>query len=194
MSESIARTPPGPKGRPFFGHTLDAWKGPLGLMFDSVREYGDVVRFAFGPFEYVMLNSPEAIHHVLVENAKNYTKSRNYDGLRLVLGNGLVTSEGEVWKRQRKLAQPAFHRERLAAFAKTMADETETTAAQWAARPGESFDVSEEMMRLTFRIVGQTLFSVNLESDAERLGPAIVEAMHFADTFAQSVVLSLIHI
>jgi cytochrome P450 len=187
MAETQAKTPPGPKGRPIFGHTLEAWKDPLRFMFDSVRDYGDIVRFAFGPYEYVMINHPDAVHHVLVENAKNYTKSRNYDGLKLVLGHGLVTSEGETWKRQRRLAQPAFHRDRLASFARTMAAEAEVTANEWDAKVGEPLDVSAEMMRLTFRIVGRTLFSVDLESDAQRLGPAIVEAMHFADAYASSV-------
>src|SRR6185436_10809093 len=111
---------PGPRGVPWFGSAFDAWRDPLGLFTASMNTYGHVVRFRFGPFEYVLVNEPEGVKHVLVDNAKNYTKSRNYKGLKLVLGEGLVTSEGDHWRRQRKLTQPGFHRERLAGFCEVM--------------------------------------------------------------------------
>ena len=76
------------------------------------------------------MNGAETVHHVLVDNNKNYTKSPNYKGLKLVLGEGLVTSEGEFWRRQRRLSQPAFHRDRVASFVTAMVDETERDARQ----------------------------------------------------------------
>jgi cytochrome P450 len=188
MTTQSTRTPPGPRGVPLFGNVIGAWRDPIGLIMSSWREYGDVVKFKFGPFDYLFLNDPDAIHHVLVDNAKNYTKSRNYQGLKLVLGEGLVTSERETWKRQRKLVQPAFHRERLAGFAGAMVMDTTSMLERWATRGPEAFDVHEEMMRLTFRIVGRTLFSTDVEADADRIGPAVSAAMHYANDYAESIV------
>ena len=182
------RRAPGPRGVPLFGNTLGAWKDVLKLMFQSWQAHGDIVRFKFGPYDYLFINDPDAIRHVLVDNNKNYTKSRNYHGLKLVLGEGLVTSEGDHWRRQRKLAQPAFHRDRLASFAQTMVADTSALLDRWAAKDGEVMDVHAEMMRLTFRIVGRTLFSTDVEGESERIGPAITVAMHHANDYAESLV------
>ncbi len=96
-----------------------------------------------------------------------------------MVGEGLLTSEGEHWRRQRKLTQPAFHRDRLAGFGKTMVDDTMHTVESWSKRVGQTIDVHDEMRRLTFRIVGHTLFSVNLDDDdADRIGAAVTEAIH----------------
>ena len=188
MATESPTMPPRPRGVPFFGNVLDAWKDPIALMMKAWREHGDVVAFKFGPFDYLFLNDIDAIHHVLVDNAKNYTKSRNYQGLKLVLGEGLITSEGETWRKQRKLIQPAFHRERLAGFARSMVSDTEAMLARWETRGAEAFDVHGEMMRLTFRIVGRTLFSADVEADADRIGPAVTAAMHHADDYAEALV------
>src|SRR5262245_26868485 len=106
-------TAPQPRGLPLFGNVIDAWRDPIQLCSHAARDFGDFVRFRFGPYDYALINDPADVHHVLVERAKNYVKSRSYDGLKLVLGNGLVTSEGDHWRKQRKLAQPAFHHQRL---------------------------------------------------------------------------------
>src|SRR5688500_12490485 len=103
----MAKIAHGPKGLILLSSTLDAWKDPLDIFMRSCRDHGYVVRLHFGPYRYLFVNHPDGIHHVLVENAKGYTKSRNYLGLKLVLGDGLLTSEGDFWRRQRKLAQPA---------------------------------------------------------------------------------------
>lgn len=179
---------PGPRGVPLFGSTLEAWKDPLALMLRAMREHGDIVGLRFGPFDYLMLNDSDAIHHVLVENYKNYTKGRNYEGLKLVLGQGLVTSEGEHWRKQRKLAQPAFHRDRLAGFAEIMARATAGFVEQWASKDGQVVDVHEEMVRLTFLIVGLTLFSVDLGGEADRVGPLVADAVRYANDYAMALI------
>jgi cytochrome P450 len=179
---------PTPRGAPFVGNLFEAWKDPTGLFLRSTREHGDIVLFRFGPFRYFLANHPGAAKHVLVDNHKNYVKSRSYRGLKLLLGQGLLTSEGDFWRRQRKLAQPAFHRERLAGFARTMVDATDAMLGRWSrVAAGEAFDVHAEMMRLTFRIVGQTLFSTDVESDADAVGPALNVAIHFANDYAESL-------
>lgn len=182
------RIAPGPRGLPLLGSVLPAWRDPLGLMLESHRQYGDVVRFKFGPWDYYMLADPDVIHHVLIDNAKAYKKSRNYMGLKIVLGEGLLTSEGEVWRRQRKLAQPAFHRARLSHFANQMAEATRAMLDRWRHDRLETFCVHEEMMRLTFRIVGLTLFSADVDGDAREVGRALDTALRWANDYAESIV------
>ena len=113
---SSLRSFPGPRGRFLTGSLVDAWENPLALFTKSSREHGDFVRFRFAWIDYYLLNDAQAAHRVLVENARGYHKSPNYGGLKVMLGEGLLTSEGDHWRRQRKLAQPAFHRDRLATF------------------------------------------------------------------------------
>jgi len=179
--------PPGPRGVPILGNVLDVWRDPLGFMVRGPRDHGDIVQFRFGHYRYVLLNEPESIKHVLIDNAKSYTKSRNYDALRLVLGNGLVTSEGDFWRRQRKLAQPGFHRQRLASFAQTMAACTEDMALGFSPAHG-AIDLHAAMMALTLRIVGKTLFSTDLSGDAAAIGEAISVGLKHANDFAESVI------
>jgi cytochrome P450 len=180
--------PPGPRGTLFLGSLLEAWRDPIGTMTRAVAEHGDVVCMRFGPLRYVLLNDPDAVHHVLVENAKNYVKSRNYQGLKLVLGQGLLTSEGEHWRRQRRLAQPAFHRDRIAGFAAAMAGDTRDMLDRWAARAPATLDVHEEMMRLTFRIVGRTLFGIDVDGEAHAVGAALGFVIRFANDYVESII------
>jgi cytochrome P450 len=187
---SQGKRAPGPRGLPVLGNLLDVWRDTLELFVDAHRAHGDFVQFRFLNLDYLLVADADAAHHVLVSAAKNYRKSRSYDGLRLVFGNGLLTSEGELWRRQRKLAQPAFHKERLAGFARAMVDATDAMLARWAARsePEAPLDAHAEMMRVTFQIVGQTLFSVDVDGDAEAVGRALSIALEHADAAAQAVV------
>ncbi len=179
---------PGPRGVPYFGSYFDVVADRLGLFTDGRDRFGDLVRYRFGPFRFVVLNDPDAIHHVFVRHHARYVKSRSYDGLRLVMGNGLVTSEGDFWKRQRKLSQPAFHRKRLVQLADTMSGLTEELATQWSEEPEQRVDLHDAMMRLTLRIVGHTLFSTELSAEAGRLGPAITTALHRANQEAEAAI------
>lgn len=182
---------PGPRGIPFFGSAFPAWRDPLGFMMSAREQYGDVVRCRFGPFDYYLVTDPDVVRHVLLDNAKAYTKSRNYVGLKVVLGEGLLTSEGGQWRRQRKLAQPAFHRAHLAGFAAQMAGATRAMLDRWRGEDlgaSRAFCVHEEMMRLTFRIVGMTLFSADVDGDAREVGRALDTALRWANDFAESIV------
>ena len=133
-----------------------------------------------GPFRLVLVNRAEDVRHVLVQNRENYRKSPSYQILKSVLGNGLVTSEGEFWRRQRKLAQPAFHHQSLAGFAETMARLTGELAESWSSAP-EVRDIHDEMMRVTLRIVGHTLMSTELGEDASDISDALREVLRFAN-------------
>ncbi len=173
-------------GLPLLGNVVELWRDPLG-MFDRALPYSqDVIEYRFGPFRYLLANTPQAAEHVLIKSAKRYIKSANYNALRLVLGNGLVTSEGSYWRRQRKLAQPAFHHRSLVGFLNTMARCTQEAIAGW--QPGQSIDLHQEMTALTFRIVGLTLFSTDLAQDAKSMGWAMDHLLRFANDRIESVV------
>jgi cytochrome P450 len=185
LATSPKRRAPSPKGRPIAGHVFEGWRDPIRLMTEAAR-VGDVAELRFGPFlRYYVLSGPVGIHHVLKANARNYVKSRNYAGVKFLLGQGLLTSEGEFWKRQRRLAQPAFHHARLAGFAETMARLSADAVSGW--RGGE-LDVHAEMMRLTFRIVGATLFSTDLAARADEVGEALGVTIRWAQAYAEQVV------
>jgi cytochrome P450 len=121
----------------------------------------------------MQLSDPEHVQHVLVGNAANYTKqTRGYRTLRLVLGDGLVTSEGEHWRRQRRIAQPAFHKERINGFAAVMSAAALDTARGWRGTT-VPVDVAAEMYRLTLRVAGETLFSQDVSGDSDVIGEAL---------------------
>lgn len=188
---AVLPLPPGPKGRLFFGNALSFLADPLGSITRLREGFGDVAMTKFGPHRFVFLFEPDDVHHLLVENHRNYIKSRSYEGLRLVMGNGLVTSEGDFWRRQRRLSQPAFHRKRLAGLADTMTACVDRAAADWRARARNgslSTDFHREMMRLTLGIVGHTLFGIELSDDDNELGRAIGVVLHHANATAESLV------
>ena len=183
-------TPPGPPGLPFLGSVLDAWRDPIALLLDSALRFGPMVGLKIGPFRYILVGDPEGIRRVLVDNPQNYTKSRNYDGIKLVLGRGLLTSEGDLWRRQRKLIQPAFHRDRLATFATVMAEETGAMLDRWAPLAAErrAVDVHAEMMGLTLRIVASTFFGADVARHTAAVAGALDTVVHFADEYVKQIV------
>lgn len=195
LRDRSPRAVPGPKGSFLVGSGLTVLRDPLRSFLEATRAYGDVVKFKLGPFDYVLLNSAEGVKHLLIDQAKNYVKSRSYDGLRLVLGEGLVTSEGDYWRKQRKLSQPAFHKERLAAFAAMMVSDTRSMLDRWTREGATEVDMHEEMMRLTYRIVARTLCGVDVDPEAgaartsaHAMGEAIATALRFANDYAESLV------
>ena len=140
--------------------------GAIQRPFSRARlsRFGDVVYLKIGSRRGFLITNPADVRHVLQDNARNYHKSPLYSKLRMTLGNGLLTSEDEFWLRQRRIAQPAFHRQRVAALASVMAEAAQDTAARWqsiAAR-GEPSDVGEEMMRLTRTVVLRALLGADL--------------------------------
>ncbi len=180
--------PPGPPGVPILGNLLQGWRDPLGLFVRTQRDCGDFARLRFGPYDYYLLHDPVDVHHVLVDNHRAYTKSRNYAGLKLVLGQGLLTSEGDFWRSQRKLAQPAFHRQRMSGFVDTMAKDTASMLERWADLSEPAVDAHAEMMRLTLRIVGRTLFSTDVDGEAPAVGAALTHALAWTNNYVESIV------
>jgi cytochrome P450 len=166
--------PPTSFGKPFVGHLIDFRRDPLKFL-DGLAKRGDVVRFKMGPQEIYLLNHPDYIRDVLVTNSRNFVKSRGLEMAKKFLGQSLLTSEGEFHRRQRRLAQPAFHRQRINAYASVMVEYARQTRERW--REGETLDIAEEMMRLTLAIVGKTLFDAEVESEASEIGAALTQVM-----------------
>ena len=171
--------PPGPLFWNPIAAGRDMMRDPLGRLMADWRDYGDVVRIRIGPLSYYGLVHPDHLQRVLQENHRNYVKGPIIGRTKILIGEGLFTSEGDFWLRQRRLAQPAFHRQRIAGFAATMTGTAAAMLDDWsgAASTGAAFDLAAEMNRLTLRIVGRALFSLDLQGDAATVGAALVDAL-----------------
>ena len=160
--------PPGPKPHFLIGNIPLASRNPLAVFRRWAEDYGDIFYYRAGWIHVYFLNHPDLIEFVLVRNYQNFLKDRVIQNSRWFFGNGLLTSEGEQWKRQRRLSQPSFHRERIASYAGVMTNYAEQMLSHW--RAGAVVDIHQEMMRLTLRIVVRALFSVEAEETEEISG------------------------
>lgn len=163
-TSSSRLVPPGPRGLPIVGMLPAVRRNPTAVFMRAALRYGDVVYLRIGSRRGFLITNPADVRHVLQDNARNYHKSPLYAKLRMSLGNGLLTSEDEFWLRQRRIAQPAFHRQRVAALAGIMVEAARGTAAEWQslASRGKPTDVGEEMMRLTRTVVLRALLGADL--------------------------------
>ena len=163
--------PPGPKGSPFFGSLPDFARDILGYMTHCAKEYGDIVYLRLAGWEVFQLNHPDLIDVVLRGKRDNFVKHRFFwRHVTAIFGNGLLTSEGDFWLRQRRLAAPAFHPDRIAAYGDVMVRYAERLADGW--QDGEVRDVHREMMKVTMEIVSKTLFDADVERDVDEVGDA----------------------
>ncbi len=175
-AERRAALPPGPKGNPFFGRLVNASRrDPLNFMLALARDYGDLSTFRVGRERVFFVNSPEGVRDVLANHYDNFLKGRGRSRGRQLVGQGLLLSEGDLHRRQRRLAQPAFHRQRIAGYAEEMGAAAARCAEGW--RDGQTLDIWPEMLRLTLGIVGRTLFSADPESETDEVGSALKDVM-----------------
>ena len=175
-SPSRRTFPPGPFGLKASATMRGAQARPLETFVTLRETYGDVVRTGLGgPLTYYLVFNPAGAEHVLAHHHKNYRKGAVNAQFRVLDGEGLVTSEGDFWVRQRRLAQPAFHRQRLEGLGAIMASAAVGLAARWelAAHESRVFDVEPELMRVTLEVAGRTLFGVDLSEEARHLSPAV---------------------
>jgi cytochrome P450 len=182
-----AARPPGPKNaRPWLGVLPLFRKDPANYLLKIAREYGDLAYMRLGPQHAFVVSHPDAIRDILVTHQGNFTKSRMLERAKVLLGDGLLTSEAEFHTRQRRLVQPAFHRDRLLRYAADMVACAERTRETWAAGAErgmhQEMDVHKEMTRLTLAIVGRTLFSADVSSDADEIGRAMTQIFELFDT------------
>ena len=174
--------PIAPGHLPLLGNLYSMRTAPLATLTRALRENGDISRVEFpGGLRGHFLFHPDHVKAILVDHAKHVSKDTpGFAALRLLLGNGLVTSDGPVWLRQRRIAQPAFHRAKIFALGGRMVELTRRTADEWsvAAKAGATVDVAESMMRLTLRVVADTMLGKDVERDAAGVGKAITFLLH----------------
>ena len=173
MASSAANAvlPPGPKSIWPFAILRRFRKDPPTFLLKVREEFGEIAHIYLASQDVFLLNNPEHVKEVLVTNQGNFTKSRVLQRAKRMLGEGLLTSEGAFHLRQRRMMQPAFHRDRLKGYAASMSDWGVRTRDRW--QPGATVDMAEEMMRLTLAVVAQTLFSANVEDDASEIGESL---------------------
>lgn len=186
---AAAKKPPGPEGLPILGDIL-RFGGEQNILFhftDAWREFGDLCRLRLGPYTLFLVADPENVHRVLVTNQSNYIKGQGYAGFRLLVGNGLVTSDGDLWQRQRRLMQPSFRPRAIEGFVAMMGETTARRLQTWrASGPSLRLNMDDEMAALTMSIISKTIFGVDL---AARPGP-ISQAFQSAFAFVTARTLS----
>ena len=169
--------PPGPRGHVLVGSLPEFRRDLLGFLSDCAREHGDVVAFRVPRRRLVLINHPDLIEEVLTAHARRTTKTAILNMLRPVLGDGLLLSEGDTWLRQRRLIQPAFHRQRIAAYGDVMAGYAERAMREW--KDGQRRDVHADMMAVTQAIVAKALFDADVSDEARAVGDASQIVMQY---------------
>ncbi|HEX3184836.1 MAG TPA: cytochrome P450 [Pyrinomonadaceae bacterium] len=169
MSKNV---PPGPKGHLIMGVMREFNRDTLAFI-ERCRDYGDVVHTRFLYVHAYFLYNPRDIEAILTTNARSYRKAQSLRSpfFHRLVGNGLVTSEGDFWRRQRRLAQPAFHRQRISSYGDIMVQYAQRTIDTW--QDGEARDLSRDMTRLTLEIVVKTLFNADVSRDADHVGQVL---------------------
>jgi cytochrome P450 len=167
--------PPGPRRGIPGARIIALGRDRLGYLLRVHREYGDLASVRFGNVCLILVSHPDHIRDILVTNNRNFIKGRGLQRARLLLGNGLLTSEGDFHLRQRRLAQPAFHRQRITAYADTMVQYALRATSRWV--HGGEVDMMREMMQLTLAIAAKTLFDYDIESESREIGQALTSAL-----------------
>src|SRR3954449_3369538 len=176
-------TPPGPRSRIPFRYLRTLQREPIPFFQKLADEYGDASQFHVGPQQIFFFNHPDLIRDLLVTQHRSFHKSRVLQRSKIIFGEGLLTSEEELHKRQRRLVQPAFHRERIARYAEIMIER----ASKLAWRDGEVLDVHHEMMRLTLSVVAKTLFDADVDQEADEIGAALTSLVDLFPTLMNPI-------
>jgi cytochrome P450 len=161
------RTPPGPPAWPLVGNLPEFGRDALDFLLRLAREHGAVARFRLGPRTAYLISDPDAAKHVLQDHYKNYRKGSPYARARFAFGDGLITSDGEHWLRQRKLMQPVFHKQHFPEFARVMTRTIAEAIAGW--QPGRPINLAHELRNLALAIATRSLFTTDVERDAGRV-------------------------
>ena len=175
ISATAAKPVPGPSSWVPGASFLKFRRDPLKFFADTQREYGDIARFTFGPQQVYLVSHPDWIEDVLVTSARKFHKGVALQRAKRLLGEGLLTAEGQAHLKQRRTIQPLFHRQQVQRFADAMVKH----AIRWrdSIAPNSTIDVTNEMAGLTLAIVGETLFSSNVQSDADEVRDALSGAV-----------------
>ena len=179
---TAGQIPRGPRATFLGGHLGEYGRDPLRFLV-SARAFGDVVPIRFGPIRGYLVYGPAAVEDVLVNRHKDLRKSVGTRMLIPIVGHGLLTAEGDAWLRERRLASPAFHRDRIAGYGSTMVTYTGEHMAGW--RDGQQLDLHAELMALTLRIVARLLFDTDVTDRISQVADAAAELQdHMFDRFS----------
>jgi cytochrome P450 len=171
------RVVPGPKGKFFVGCAKEISEDRIAFLMSISRQYGELVRFTIFGQPVYLVTKPDYVKDILVTNNKDFHKSSLLRVARFILGDGLLTSEDEFHKRQRRMMQPAFHSQRVNAYAQTMIDLAAKHRDTWSDLDGQPVDLWDEMMRLTLAIVSKTLFNADIGGEEHELGDALKDVI-----------------
>ncbi len=171
----MATQPPAPKGHVLTGNIPEFTRDTLAFLLD-IRQYGDIASFLFGPFRAYVVSSPELGHQVLVDDADRFHKPESVKTATFpVIGNGLFSNDGDFWKRQRRLVQPAFHTKRIGAYAQVMVEHAQALMQRW--QDGQTYDMAHEMPHLTMGIVSKTLFDADVSDESSEISEMVTIAL-----------------
>ena len=181
MPATPLKTPSSWPGHWLMGVIPEYARDRLGLFTKAAAEQGDIVRMRFGLYDTYLVNHPDYIQHVLQTNHRNYRRQKFFqDIVAVILGQGLLTADGDDWLRRRRLMQPMFHRRQVAKLGQMMTAATERAIAHWCTLPpGEPIDLHQVMHHLTLDIVGRTLFSIDLTAEAEMLAQSVAVSIAY---------------
>ncbi len=183
------KAPPGPRGYPLLGLLHKAWQDPPRFFLDAALRYGEVVRLRMGVHRAYLLSHPEHIKHVLQDNFLNYVKSPpRIEKIKPLFGEGLTTSEGEAWRRQRHLIQPGFHRERIAGLTTAITDAATAMVDHWRTMAAKPIDVAAEMLQLTRGIALKALFSTDLKNETAAVDRALTIVLEHINRTAWALI------
>ncbi len=175
MAQIGQRLPPGPAPLPVVGNALQFRRDPLSFVRGVQRSYGDLASFHIGRVPVILASRPEHVRSVLVENARAFSNREFMQNLRRTLGDGLLTTDGDFHRQQRRLVQPAFHKKRVESYASIMVGNTRALLETW--QPGQQINIARAMQELTMRIVSRALFDVDVQVDAPELGQAFTDVI-----------------
>lgn len=183
----MTQTITGPKGLPISGNLLSFRRDPLQFLRTSAKAYGEIAHLRFGPKRHVyLLTNPDHIKEVLVSKQAHFRKGKGLQVARAVVGDGILTSEGEKHMRQRRLMQPAFHRERIAAYGGAMVRQGVELMREW--KDGEVRDIHHDMMKVTLAIITETMFGRSVKEGADEIGHAIDIGLRYVANKASSFI------
>lgn len=180
-TSSQLKTIPGPRGYPILGVMPEMVSDMLGLFTNTAREYGGIAQFKLLNKSYLLVTNPDYVKYILQDNYKNYIRGRSVETGRVLLGNGLPLIDGDFWLRERRMLQPAFHRERLGNLANVLTNVIDLFMQDWEAksRRDQTLDLDDEMMRLTLTVIIKSMFSADIDDKIQSLSHAFNVASKF---------------
>ena len=172
---------PGPRGLPLLGMMPEMIGDMLGLFTNTARDYGGIAQFKLLNKSYLLVTNPDYVKYILQDNHSNFIRGRSVETGRVLLGNGLPLIDGDFWLHERRMLQPAFHRERLGRLTNRVTDVIETFMQDWNAKAKSSqpLDLDEEMMRLTLTVIIKAMFHAEIDDKIQPLSQAFNVASRF---------------